>query len=99
MRHSFFSDNRGGLLYVPKSYDSSSHPIPLIVVLHGPNGNGREALSLFKEIADSYTLLVMAPDSRLANWEMKAHSYCPDVAYLDRFCFFSLLFFPQAFAS
>ncbi|WP_437731391.1 alpha/beta hydrolase [Sorangium sp. So ce1335] len=75
---------RDGLLYVPAGY-RADRPAPLAVLLHGAGGNAHHGIALLKDLADAAGLLLLAPDSRHATWDIIADDrYGPDVAFLDR---------------
>jgi phospholipase/carboxylesterase len=75
---------RDGLLYVPGSYDPE-RPAPLAVMLHGAGGHADHALRPWLTLADEAGLLLLAPDSRAATWDIIVEDdYGPDVAFLDR---------------
>ncbi|WP_437924745.1 phospholipase [Sorangium sp. So ce291] len=78
------SPRRDGLLYVPAGY-RADRPAPLVVLLHGAGGSAHHGIALLKELADGAGLLLLAPDSRHATWDIIADdAYGPDVAFLDR---------------
>jgi phospholipase/carboxylesterase len=73
----------GALLYVPKSY-RPDRPTPLLIMLHGANGNPERALAIVRRQAAKLGFLVLAPKSRGATWDVIARrAYGPDVAALD----------------
>jgi phospholipase/carboxylesterase len=73
---------RDGLLYVPATY-SPDGPAPLLVALHGAGGSGAAWRSL-PERAEARGMVVLAPDSRGATWDLVLGGFGPDVAFLDR---------------
>ncbi|MGK3959946.1 alpha/beta hydrolase [Sorangium sp. So ce118] len=78
------SPRRDGLLYVPPGY-RADRLAPLVVLLHGAGGSAHHGIALLKELADEAGLLLLAPDSRHATWDIIADdAYGPDVAFLDR---------------
>ncbi|WP_437303957.1 alpha/beta hydrolase [Sorangium sp. So ce388] len=78
------SPRRDGLLHVPAGY-RADRPAPLVVLLHGARGSAHHGIALLKEQADGAGLLLLAPDSRHATWDILADdAYGPDVAFLDR---------------
>jgi phospholipase/carboxylesterase len=77
-----FENKREALLYVPPSAIGSSSP--LAVMLHGAGGNAQQGLALLHEYADEARLIVLAPESRRASWDLISDSqYGPDVSLID----------------
>lgn len=74
---------RGGLLYVPPSYDPA-RPAPLAVMLHGAGGTGVHGLGLLRAQADAAGLILLAPASRRQTWDAIGGQFGPDVAAVDR---------------
>ena len=73
---------RDGLMYVPGTY-APERPAPLLVALHGAGGTGANWRSL-PALADRHDLIVLAPDSRGATWDLVLGGFGPDVEFLDR---------------
>jgi phospholipase/carboxylesterase len=84
--HGLFELEEGtkpALLYVPQSYRSSG-AAPLVIMLHGAGGTARNALDLVQEHAERLGIIVVAPQSRLATWDMiSGRRYGPDVIALN----------------
>jgi predicted esterase len=74
---------RGALLYVPASY-RADHPPPLVVMLHGAGGSPRGGLRPFISLADSVGLILLAPQSQGATWDVVRGRFGPDVTVIDR---------------
>ena len=74
---------RDGLLYVPAGY-ARERPAPLVVTLHGAGGSAARALSFLRPLADESNLLLLAPQSRGATWDVIRGGYGPDVSFIDR---------------
>lgn len=74
---------RDGVLYVPPTYRSDV-PAPLVLMLHGAGGTGRNGLGPLLPLADAAGLILLSPDSRLQTWDVIYGRYGPDVAYIDR---------------
>ncbi len=74
---------RDAVLYVPKRYDPA-HPAPLLVLLHGAGGDGRQLVDAFVETAEARGYLVLSPDSRGRTWDVILGGFGADVAFLDR---------------
>lgn len=72
---------RDGYLYVPQSY-TPDNPMPLFVALHGAGGDGRNWAS-YPDRAEQHGMIVLAPDSRDATWDLVRGGFGPDVAFLD----------------
>ena len=77
------ADSRDGLLYVPTGYDTT-HPAPLVMLLHGAGGAARGGIDPLLPLADANGLLLLAPDSRLLTWDIIMGGYGPDVAFIER---------------
>ncbi|WP_199242833.1 alpha/beta hydrolase [Vitiosangium sp. GDMCC 1.1324] len=79
-----FGGSRDGLLYVPREYRADC-PAPLAVMLHGAGDNARHALSPWRTLADEVGLILLAPDSRGASWDLILEDgYGPDVSFIDQ---------------
>ena len=76
-------DTRDGFLYVPAGY-RPERPAPLILALHGAGGTAQHALEPLLPLADEAGLLLLAPASRRATWDLITGGYGPDVAFIDR---------------
>jgi phospholipase/carboxylesterase len=75
-------DARDGFVYVPEGY-VRERPAPLALMLHGAGGDAGAGVGLLKEFADEWGLILLAPDSRLATWDVIAGGYGPDVSFID----------------
>jgi predicted esterase len=73
---------RDGLCYVPAGYRSDT-PAPLVLLLHGAGGNARNGLAPLQPLADAAGLILLAPDSRRATWDVIQGGYGPDIAFID----------------
>jgi predicted esterase len=76
------SGSRGGMLYVPATYDARK-AAPLVVVLHGAGGAGARAIGGLQEHADEHGMILVAPDSRGQTWDVIQGEIGPDVARID----------------
>jgi phospholipase/carboxylesterase len=74
---------RDAWLYVPAGRAATAQG-PLVIVLHGAGGSGRDTLRIFQGLADQHQLLLLAPESVGASWDIIATGLGPDVATLDR---------------
>jgi phospholipase/carboxylesterase len=76
-------DERDGLLYVGANYQPGQLA-PLALLLHGAGGSAQGALSLLQSRADDAGLVLLAPDSRAATWDVIVDEFGPDINFLDR---------------
>jgi predicted esterase len=75
---------RDGLLYVPQHY-APSRPAALAVMLHGAGGNAEHGLSLLRKYADAHNIILVAPASRLASWDIiTTNAFGKDVIFVDQ---------------
>lgn len=75
---------RDGLIYVPKNYNKAK-PAALAVMLHGAGGNAEHGLSLIRKYADENNIIILAPESRAATWDIIAgDSFGPDVIFINQ---------------
>ncbi|NYF59259.1 alpha/beta hydrolase [Micromonospora purpureochromogenes] len=68
--------------YVPAPADAG--PYRLALLLHGAGGSPRQALELMLPVADGQRLLLVAPQSAAATWDMIGVGFGPDVRRIDR---------------
>jgi phospholipase/carboxylesterase len=73
---------RDGLCYVPAGYRAAT-PAPLVLLLHGAGGHARNGLAPLQPLADAAGLILLAPDSRRATWDVIQGGYGPDIAFID----------------
>ena len=77
------STGRDGFLYVPLSY-SSETPAPLVVLLHGAGSSSSDWSGfLFTKLFDDPPVIVLAPDSRDALWDVSMGGFGQDVRFID----------------
>lgn len=76
-------DRRDGLLYVPRTY-RRDQPMPLVLMLHGANGNARGGMAPFLDRADDAGVILLSIDSRGRTWDVIVGGYGPDTAFIDR---------------
>jgi predicted esterase len=80
-----FTSAQGELLalaYVPEPADG--HPYRLVLLLHGAGGSARQALDLMLPFADQQHLLLVAPQSTAASWDLIIVGFGPDIRRIDR---------------
>lgn len=58
------ADGRSGAYFVPA--EGLENDVPLMVLLHGNGGSGREILRQFKPLAQQHGFAIVAPDSHLS---------------------------------
>ncbi|GAA2615452.1 serine esterase [Dactylosporangium fulvum] len=79
-------DDRTGellaLAYVPAPV--GGRPYRLVVLLHGAGGSARQGLELMLPVADELQLLLVAPQSTAASWDLMIEGYGTDVRRIDR---------------
>ncbi|MDG9673724.1 phospholipase [Micromonospora sp. DH14] len=68
--------------YVPEpAGDGSAYR--LVLLLHGAGGSARQGLDLLLPVADAQHLLLVAPDSSAASWDLIAGGFGADVRRID----------------
>ncbi|MFI7657870.1 alpha/beta hydrolase [Micromonospora parva] len=68
--------------YVPEpAGDGSAYR--LVLLLHGAGGSARQGLDLLFPVADAQHLLLVAPDSSAASWDLIAGGFGADVRRID----------------
>jgi len=73
---------RAALLQVPRTYDAS-RPAPLVLTLHGAGGTAEHGLGPLAGPAEDRGMLLLAPRSARATWDVIVGRYGPDVAAID----------------
>jgi phospholipase/carboxylesterase len=75
---------RDSYLFVPDSYKAET-PLPLVLLLHGAGGHAHDGLRVLLHLAEQSGLILVAPASRSATWDIIANRrYGPDVELIDR---------------
>lgn len=72
---------RDGFLYVPTTYTPDT-AMPLFVALHGSGGGGHQWAS-YEARAEARGMVLLAPDSRAATWDLALGGFGADVTFLD----------------
>lgn len=74
---------RDGLLHIPRAV-AAELPAPLLVMLHGARSSAARAMPIVADAAEAHGVVVLAPDSRGATWDVIRDDFGEDVAFLDR---------------
>jgi phospholipase/carboxylesterase len=75
---------RDSYLFVPAGYDPD-RPAPLMLLLHGAGGHAHDGLRVLLHLADAAGLVLVAPASHAATWDIIAgRRYGPDRDLVDR---------------
>lgn len=74
-------DERDAYLYIPPLL---KQPAPLLVLLHSEGGSGLGILSPFKNLADEYGLILLAPESRQRTWDIVRGGFGEDLDFIDQ---------------
>ena len=75
-------EKRVALVYVPKAYKPEK-PAPLALMLHGAGGNAQHGISLLQNFSDEAGIILLAPKSLHATWDVIADEYGVDVGFID----------------
>ena len=75
--------SRDGVLFVPETYHPAT-PAPLVLLLHGAGGSGLGVFQRFSAVVQPAGVVVVAPDSTAATWDMIYGGFGADVKYIDR---------------
>jgi phospholipase/carboxylesterase len=71
-----------GYTYVPPTYRPDV-AMPLCVMLHGAGGNAQRFIRRFESLADSAGIILVAPQSHLATWDLMHGTFGYDVIQID----------------
>lgn len=77
------SDKRTALLYAPAGYNPKN-TAPLALMLHGAGGNAEQGIALLQNFADEFGIVLLAPKSLRATWDVIADGYGADVEFIDQ---------------
>jgi predicted esterase len=75
--------SRPALLYVPTMYRPGAAS-PVMVLLHGAGGDARGGIDPLLALADDAGVILIAPSSRRATWDVIGGGFGPDVTAIDR---------------
>jgi phospholipase/carboxylesterase len=70
------------LVHVPAP--AHGRPYRLMLLLHGAGGSPRQALDILLPYADQHRLLLVAPQSTAASWDLIGVGFGPDIRRIDR---------------
>ena len=73
------STPRDGFIYAPRA-----GKLPLIVMLHGATGSAKRVIDHYRDAADKFGFIILAPDSRDTTWDVVRGEFGPDVEFIDR---------------
>lgn len=74
---------RDGFIYIPRTY-THDQPSSLAVMLHGAGGQPEQGLGLLRQFADERNIILLAPSSRAATWDVIAKgSFNADVIFIN----------------
>lgn len=75
---------RDSYIYVPQGYHPD-RPLPLVLLLHGAGGHAHDGLRILLHLADKAGLILVAPASHAATWDIIARrAYGADLALVER---------------
>jgi phospholipase/carboxylesterase len=74
--------DRDALLYVPKSYRPDV-PAPLALLLHGAGQAADELMEPMQPLADETGMILVAPKSREASWDIRYGAFGADVVFIN----------------
>lgn len=83
LRLGLSGSDRDGVLYLPPGL-GVERAAPLLLVLHGATGSGRQAIRRLERLAEQRGVVLLAPDSRAYTWDIVLGRFGPDVEFLDR---------------
>jgi predicted esterase len=80
----YLDKKRDGFVYVPKNY-TVNKPASVAVMLHGAGGQAEHGLNLIKQYADEHNIILLAPASREATWDIIVKdSFDADVIFINQ---------------
>lgn len=75
---------RDGLVYIPPDLDLRDGGVPLIVAFHGAGGSGWQMAEALQKLAENGGMILLAPDSRAATWDILRGGLGPDVSFVAK---------------
>lgn len=72
---------RDALLYRPAALPD---PAPLLLYLHGANGNPQQGIRRLSTLAEEFRFLLLSPASQAETWDAIRSGYGPDVRSIDQ---------------
>lgn len=75
--------SRDAILYAPANFAPGT-AIPLLLFLHGAGQNGALMVKALQDAAERHGVLLLAPTSRAATWDMRRAPACEDSGLIDR---------------
>jgi phospholipase/carboxylesterase len=63
--------------------EAGDEPRPLLVLFHGAGGRAQQVLDLVRSLAKEHSLVVVAPQSRGATWDLMEGRIGPDATTVD----------------
>ena len=78
------AEKRDGFIYVPKNYHKDT-PAAIALMLHGAGGQAQHGLDLLWQYADQKNIILVAPASREATWDIIAKdAFDADVVFINQ---------------
>src|SRR4029079_15153090 len=74
---------RDALLYVPKSYRPEVRA-PVALLLHGAGQAADELMGPMQPLADETGMVLVAPNSRDASWDIRYGAFGPDIVFINK---------------
>ena len=81
LRRLGLGSSRDGLLFVPEA--ARSHPVPLLVMLHGAGGSAEHIWPTVKSDAEGHGIAVLLPESRGWSWDYHLGNFGADLRFIE----------------
>lgn len=81
--HSLGVEGARAQLYVPAGH-VVGEPLPLLVLLHGAGGSSSQWFGSYGDRAEAARVIILAPESKGATWDLFAGELGPDIERIDR---------------